>query len=55
MPLIIGLWTEKGDLAQAKQRIDAAGAAWVTTTLVDAIEQVRQAALRPAVMAAKAG
>jgi methylmalonyl-CoA mutase cobalamin-binding subunit len=44
MDMVVGLWTARGDLKKAKERITCAQAVQVTTTLVDALEQIQQKA-----------
>jgi predicted PurR-regulated permease PerM len=48
LPLIVGLWNASGPLGQTKERLHAAGANLVTTSLSEAIEHVQELAQRAA-------
>jgi predicted PurR-regulated permease PerM/methylmalonyl-CoA mutase cobalamin-binding subunit len=41
-PMLVGLWTVTGDLKRAKERLTCVASVQVVTTLVDAVEQIRQ-------------
>jgi predicted PurR-regulated permease PerM len=49
--MVVGLWTMKGDLKKAKERVTCAGTVQVTSTFAAALEQVGQMA-QPAILAA---
>ena len=44
MPMLVGLWNAKGDLARAKQRIGCSEKVRVVTTLAEAQDQIEQLA-----------
>ena len=49
--MVVGLWTAKGDLKRAKERVTCIGSVRMSTTLVQALDEVRQLA-QPAILAA---
>ena len=42
--MVVGLWTARGDLKKAKDRITCSNNVQVTTTLVAALDQIQQMA-----------
>ena len=52
--MVVGLWTMRGDLKKAKDRVTCIGTVQVSTTFAAALEQVGQLA-QPVVVAASAG
>jgi predicted PurR-regulated permease PerM len=51
--MVVGLWTMKGDVKKAKERVTCAETVHVTTTFSDALEHIGQMA-QPAIVAADA-
>jgi hypothetical protein len=42
IPMVVGLWTLKGNLQRAKDRLTCVATVQVTTTLTEAIDQIEQ-------------